>query len=105
MTWDLSKYDGIRLALGKSDGKKYTFNLKDESLPQRPDGREQSTISWEYDFDGKDKNIFIPWSELKPTYRGRPKTDAEPLNLKSVQRISLMMRRYVDQVLSNFSHS
>lgn len=93
------------LKLGESDGKKYTFNLKDESLPKRPDGREQSTVSWEYDFDGKKKDIFIPWSDFKPTYRGKPKADAEPLNLENVQRIGLMMRRYVIPILHHFPHS
>jgi hypothetical protein len=47
-TWDLSSYSGIHLDLGKTDGKKYTFILKDEILPVDPEtGREQSTISWE----------------------------------------------------------
>jgi hypothetical protein len=47
-SWDLSAYSGIRLLLGKSDGKKYTFVVKDEVLPLDPvTGREQSTISWE----------------------------------------------------------
>jgi hypothetical protein len=59
----------------RSDGKQYTFILKDELLPKSPNGREQSTVSWEYDFklegdDGKGK-VFIKWDDLKPTYRGR----------------------------------
>jgi hypothetical protein len=46
--WDLSAYDGIHLALGKTDGKKYTFVIKDEVLPVDEGGRETSTVSWEY---------------------------------------------------------
>lgn len=68
-TWDLSNYDGIKLDLGKSDGKHYTFILKDELLARNPDtGREQATISYEYDFtlpenaaQAEASFVFIPW--------------------------------------------
>jgi|TARA_R110002003_G_scaffold28_23_gene1716 hypothetical protein len=43
--------------------------------------------------------LFIPWSKLKPTYRGKPKDDAEPLKLGSVKRWSIMNRRYVNVML------
>jgi hypothetical protein len=46
-TWDLSAYSGIHLDLEKTDGKKYTFVIKDEILPLDERGREQSTISYE----------------------------------------------------------
>ncbi len=98
--WDLSSYDGITLDIEKSDDKKYTLILKDELLPKGSNGREQSTISWEYDFkgdgDGGSGKVFLYWNDLKPTYRGREKKDAQPLDLKNVKRISLMMRRYID---------
>jgi len=88
----------VELNIKKSDGKRFTFILKDSLLPKSPNGREQSTISWEYDFQleqaDKGKKIFVPWNNLKPTYRGREKDDAEPLNIKNIKRISLMMRRY-----------
>ncbi len=95
--WDFSDYDGITLDIKKSDGKKYTLILKDELLPKSPNGREQSTVSWEYDFKGDDDGgkVFVHWNEFKPTYRGREKEDAKPLDLKHIKRISLMMRRYV----------
>jgi len=75
-------------------------------LPPNPDnGREQSTVSWEYDFEKKDSHasydesgfhhISIPWHVLKPTYRGKAKLDAEPLAKDSIKRMSIMMRRYV----------
>jgi len=76
--------------------KRYTFNIKDDLLP--PDektGREQSTISWECDFslppdaepdDSFDKAIFIPWKAFTPTYRGKPRADADPIDLKHIKR-------------------
>lgn len=94
-SWDLASYDGLRIGLGKSDGKKYTLILKDEVLPKRPDGREQSTVSWEYDFVCQDTDLFIPWGEFKPTYRGKPKSDADSLDLEDIKRVSIMMRRFV----------
>lgn len=51
----MSAYDGVYLNIGKHDGKKYTLTLKDEILPLMPDGREQSTISYEYDFESQSK--------------------------------------------------
>ena len=102
-TLDLSGYDGILLDLGKSDGKRYTFIIKDELLPRNPEnGREQATISWEYDFavaedaaQAESSFVFIPWKELKATYRGKEKKGAKKLDTKSVKRFSIMMRRYV----------
>jgi hypothetical protein len=84
--------------------KRYTLILKDTLLSRDPDsGREQATISWECDFDlppqtvpgeTKDRTVFIPWDSLNPTYRGKLKKDAEPLDLKKIKRFSIMMRRY-----------
>jgi len=92
--WDLSDYDGLLLDIEKTDGKRYTITIKDELLEKSPNGREQSTISWEFDFKGEGKQeLFIPWGKLKATYRGREDKDAKNLDLKSVKRISLMMRR------------
>lgn len=95
LSWDLAEYQGLSLRVGEGDSKKYTIVLKDHILPKRPDGRETSTISWEYNFEGSESETLIPWHELKPTYRGKPKPDAEPLNLSNVKRISIMCRRSV----------
>lgn len=94
--WDLSSYTGILLDIVSADDKKYTLTLKDEILPQSPNGREQSTISWEYDFCAKQEGeeLFIRWDEFKPTFRGKEKKDAEPLDVGGIKRISIMMRRY-----------
>lgn len=84
--------------------------MKDELLSRDPEtGREQATISYEYDFEvpgtilanGEEttgSSIFIPWSSLKPTYRGKERKDAKPLDLTSIKRVSIMMRRYAIQV-------
>lgn len=109
--WDVSAYDALVLDVARADDRRYTLTLKDEVLPRRPDGRDQSSVSWEYDFvvpAGKDgaagggdgggssagsTRVVIPFGEFKPTYRGKPKPDAGPLDLKNVKRISFMMRR------------
>jgi hypothetical protein len=102
--WDLSSYDGITLDIKKTDGKKYTLILKDELLPKSPNGREQSTVGWDYDFNGDNDGgkVFVHWNDFKATYRGREKKEAQPLDLKHVKRISLMMRRFVGSVISIF---
>lgn len=84
--------------------KRYTFILKDELLPKdSTTGREQATISWECDFElppqttpgeTHDRSVFIPWDSLNPTYRGKLKKDAEPLDTSRIKRMSIMMRRY-----------
>ncbi|KAJ4986936.1 complex I intermediate-associated protein 30 [Stagonosporopsis vannaccii] len=103
-SWDLSAYDGIHLNVGKDDGKRYTFILKDEILPPMADGREQSTVSYEYDFSAAGNySVFIPWSELKPTYRGKEKSDAPPLNTKGIKRWSFMMRSFFGGQEGDFS--
>ncbi|TGJ88513.1 hypothetical protein E0Z10_g219 [Xylaria hypoxylon] len=92
--WDLSSFQGLRLAIKNGDGMKYTLIVKDEILPKRLDGREQSTVSWEYDFPGHRAELDIPWQSLKPTYRGKPKPGAKPLDLANIRRISIMMRSF-----------
>lgn len=101
-TWNLSEYEGLELSIEKADSKKYTLILKDELLPKDPDtGREQSTVSYEYDFKveteptiQKNAMISIPWVALKPTYRGKPKDDAPKLDLKKIKRFSIMNRSF-----------
>ncbi|KAH7414507.1 complex I intermediate-associated protein 30-domain-containing protein [Phaeosphaeria sp. MPI-PUGE-AT-0046c] len=104
-TWDLSSYSGINLSLGKTDGKKYTFVIKDELLPLDPEtGREQSTISWEYDFtDTGAEGLYVPWRALKPTYRGKEKKDAGKLKTDNVKRFSIMSRSFFGEQEGDFS--
>ncbi|CRK20972.1 hypothetical protein HYQ45_006528 [Verticillium longisporum] len=100
---DLTSYEGLSISINHSDGKKYTLTLKDEILPRRPDGREQSTVSWEFDFVHPDSGeLFIRWADFKPTYRGKPKPDTPPLDLAHVQRISFMMRSFFGEQQGDF---
>ncbi|KAJ5773767.1 hypothetical protein N7457_008663 [Penicillium paradoxum] len=103
-TWDLSGLDGVELRVGPSDGKRYTFCLTDEILEQRPDGREQSALVWEYDFCTKETGhkIRVPWKELKPTYRGKPVEDARPLDLSRVKRFRIMIRSFFGDQQGDF---
>lgn len=114
--WDLSSAHGVVLSYRPActDDKVYTFILKDTLLPRDPDtGREQSTVSWEYDFRANEsamkqegrseehdlRTVSIPWREFKPTYRGREVKSPEPLKLNDIRRISIMNRRYVRTIL------
>jgi hypothetical protein len=99
--WDLADYEGIELLITEADAKQYTFILKDDLLPpDQATGRDQSTISYEYDFkvamektEDKSASVCIAWNDLKATYRGKEQKDAPPLNLGNIKRISLIMRR------------
>src|SRR6266536_3552379 len=101
--WNLSEYDGIELEVEKADDKQYTFILKDSLLPPNPEnGREQSTISYEYNFNVSSTQnntsntlIFIPWNKFIATYRGKKKDDAPKLDTHNIKRISLMNRRWL----------
>ncbi|KAK7747370.1 hypothetical protein SLS53_001624 [Cytospora paraplurivora] len=114
--WDLSSYNTLVIDVAHGDDRKYTVTLKDEVLPKMPDGREQSTISWEYDFivggdgsgtgigeNGGSQKLVIPFREFKPTYRGKAKPDAEPLDLTNVKRFSFMMRSFFGAQEGDFS--
>lgn len=102
--WDLSAYAGLEIDVGAGDGKVYTVILKDEQ-PQdkRDDGREQAGINWEAEFrvgakektgeEAKGKKVWVPWTALKPTYRGKEKTDAGKLKTGEIRRLGFMMRR------------
>lgn len=99
--WDLSGRHALALDVAGADDKRYTLVLKDTILPRRDDGREQSTVSWEYDLtvgavgekQGSSRTVVMPLADFQPTYRGRPRPDATPLDLSRVKRITFMMRR------------
>lgn len=119
-TWDLSKYDGIELIILKGDRKRYTLNLKDALPSQRPDGRDEAGISWEFDFvadadaagdaTGRDiiidglacKRLRVPWRSFKATFRGRDKPDATPLKTHNIRRFSIMCRSFFEQQMGDF---
>ncbi|KAK0660000.1 Uncharacterized protein DIS24_g3567 [Lasiodiplodia hormozganensis] len=112
-TWNIDGYDGIQIEVAKSDSKKYTFNIKNQLLPPDPNtGREQSTISYEYDFfapspnaTGETTTIFIPWKDFKATYRGREDPEAPPVDLTDIKRFGIMMRSFFGGQEGNFSLS
>ncbi|POS79199.1 complex I intermediate-associated protein 30 [Diaporthe helianthi] len=111
--WDVSGYDVLVLDVARADSRRYTLTLKDEILPRRPDGRDQSTVSWEYDFvvgaageeatTAGSTRLVIPFGDFQPTYRGKAKPDADPLDLKGVKRISFMMRSFFGTQEGDFS--
>lgn len=91
--------------------------LKDETPGEtRDDGRERAGISWEAEFplsksgkhkDGKAEEreiVWVPWSALKPTYRGKEKQDAGKLKLGEIRRLGFMMRRYVSPWVAHFGY-
>lgn len=99
---------------------KYTIILKDSLLPADPDsGREQATISWEYDFSlpskqsiisrndessaSSDTSILIPFSKLQATYRGKVQKDAKPILTGSIKRFSIMNRSFFGTQSGSFS--
>ncbi|KAL8838053.1 MAG: hypothetical protein Q9170_002289 [Blastenia crenularia] len=106
--WDLSAYAGVEIDVGAIDGKIYTLVLKDEE-PQdrRNDGRDRAGVSWEAEFcvtesdegdtvdEAKGKKIWVSWSALKATYRGKEKKDAGKLKTDQVKRVGFMMRRSI----------
>ncbi|KAI2468195.1 NADH:ubiquinone oxidoreductase complex I intermediate-associated protein 30 [Annulohypoxylon bovei var. microspora] len=97
-SWDLLGYQGLRLGVGAADGKKYTLVLKDDVPSKRAanDGRDESTVSWEFDFVAPvDGEVSALWQDFRPTYRGVPVPDAEPLRLDHIKRMGVMMRRFV----------
>ncbi|KAK0766233.1 hypothetical protein N5P37_001125 [Trichoderma harzianum] len=110
LDWDLSGYEGIIVSVAEADGKRYALTLKDEIPPKRGDGREEAGISWEAEFTVSEagseidlKTVFLPWTAFEPTYRGRPKPDAKPLDLSKIKRVGLMMRSFFGDQEGDFS--
>ncbi|KAI0429100.1 NADH:ubiquinone oxidoreductase intermediate-associated protein 30 [Xylaria sp. FL1042] len=95
--WDLSSSHGLRLRIREADGMRYTLVVKDTVSAERVDGRLQSTVSWEYDFEGRAGELCVCWGDFGATYRGRPKPDAEPLDLADVRSVSIMVRSFFGQ--------
>ncbi|KAI4233587.1 MAG: hypothetical protein L6R40_007038 [Gallowayella cf. fulva] len=101
--WDLREFEGLEVEVGAGDGKVYTLILRDEEpLDKRDDGRERAGVNWEAEFrvnensedSGKGKKVWVPWSALKATYRGRKKKDAGNFKPGEIRRIGFMMRSY-----------
>lgn len=108
-TWDLSAYDGLSIAIAKGDGRQYTFNLKTVLPERRPDGRDNSTLEYAWNFKAPDSStspgteqagatkLWARWAEFEPSYRGRKPTDAPPLDTTSLRRFSIMIRSFFNE--------
>jgi hypothetical protein len=81
--------------------------LSNEIAEKRPDGRDASTLLYEYSFDTTESRMrkHIKWNEFVPMYRGKPKDDAAELNAAGIRRWSFMIRSFFDQQHGEFSMS
>lgn len=86
--------------------------LKNTKPPTRPDGRRESVVSYEFEFDVQDLlkrigggenyseeekkrtllEVEAKWKDFKATYRGRPKPDAPELDPSDIYELSFMCR-------------
>ncbi|CAB16413.1 CIA30 family protein [Schizosaccharomyces pombe] len=96
-TWNLKEFKGIELDIAKSDSYKYTFIIKDCHQDWETSD-EKSSLSYEYDFtpiySKEDQVVSIPFSEFKPTYRGRPVEGAPELDVSKITQFSIMIRSF-----------
>lgn len=122
--WDLTGYKGLQLkVVGKRDEKVYTLVLKDSTSSPNVYGLEEenedenrnetgnktpqaSSFSWEAEFKisaqrGEEENgeedgvnLWLPWKEFKPTFRGKRVEGGGEWKDGWVDRVGFMMRRY-----------
>lgn len=92
---------------GKGPVRSYLLNLYPKLPVKRPDGRNESSITYEHTFrldppvsprsqDDDDTDpllsVDLAWKDFKPFYRGKPAEDAGPLDPSEVKIWSLMAR-------------
>ncbi|CAO1617919.1 unnamed protein product [Parajaminaea phylloscopi] len=85
---------------GKGPVTTYVMNLYTTEPKKRPDGRQQSSLVYEWDFTpaapaAQTSNLVTvqsKWSDFRPKYRGRPQPDAPPLNPAEIKTWSFMAR-------------
>lgn len=87
----------------------YVLNLRTTDPVKRPDGRNESSIIYEWDFDaskaqtiadqpycadqhGTPAYVEAAWEDFAATYRGRPAEDAEKLDPAQIKGFSIMAR-------------
>lgn len=99
---DLSEYDALVLDVAEvspEGANMFTVAIGNEV----PAGRQAAVVSWECLFRtqvgkgpaGMGQQVVIPFKRLKPFCEGKPKPDAEPLDLKNVKTVSLKIEKYV----------
>lgn len=82
---DLSAFRGLRIRF-RGDGKRYRLRL------HTSDGFDG--IAYQASFDStpdKWQEVSIPFSEFRPTFRGRLLTDVEPLDTGGIRQLGLMI--------------
>ncbi|CAN8102654.1 unnamed protein product [Discula destructiva] len=101
---DLSAYSGLIIEVPYTDGRKYTFNVKDTVLPP-VNGGDRASVSWEHNFQlpasldviappGDLMKSIVKFEDLVPTFQGRVQNDIAPLNLASIKRMNIMIRGF-----------
>ena len=82
---DLRRYDGLLLRV-RGDGKRYKVNLKHDSAFDGVLYRaafESSAGTWQ--------DVRLPFASFLPSFRGRPVSDAAPLDLARVTTVGLLI--------------
>lgn len=102
-----SQFSGIRIHVHGSQfaakPTSFVFNLKTSKPERRPDGRLESRLTYEYEFDGSEAKVLeANWDDFKPTYRGRPKADAPPIDPSEIVEVSIMCRSNFDKQSGEF---
>lgn len=83
--YDLSGYQGISLRI-RGDGKRYKFSAKSNEYLDSV--RYEAAFSTEKD---RWMTVTIPFSTLKPTFRGMMLTNEPPLNSGAIKSFSLLI--------------
>lgn len=95
---DLSDYNALVLDVKSSDSKTYTISVKDNEPTRRPDGRQESTVSWEHEFHCPTENgsgrVVLHFKDFEAFYRGKRKEDADPMNWSNVRSLAIMCRSF-----------
>ncbi|XP_042067439.1 protein HIGH CHLOROPHYLL FLUORESCENCE PHENOTYPE 173, chloroplastic-like [Salvia splendens] len=85
---DLSAYDGLELRI-KGDGRRYKFMLRTS--------RDWDTVAYTTGFDSvKDQwqSVRLPFSSLRPIFRARTVSDAQPFNPSEIISFQLMFSKF-----------
>ncbi|KAL1560352.1 protein HIGH CHLOROPHYLL FLUORESCENCE PHENOTYPE 173, chloroplastic [Salvia divinorum] len=85
---DLSAYDGLELRI-KGDGRRYKFMLRTS--------RDWDTVAYTTGFDTvKDQwqSVRLPFSSLRPIFRARTVSDAQPFNPSEIISFQLMFSKF-----------
>jgi hypothetical protein len=83
-------------------GKRYTLTVSNEIATKRPDGRDFSTLVYEYSFDtphtgDRSMQKYVEWKDFEPMYRGRkPDDDVPGLDISRIRRWSIMVRSFFE---------